>query len=129
MREPDGLKGLFNPSGMQLTPEQVAWARCRPPHQRTPWPEPGQRVLYRHDPYGTLTEAVVEHVESSYTGDYNVWRFIVDERGQPVVVGGRRMMEMVDDPWPDVYLQTDWGRVATREARLDGSPGWLPKET
>lgn len=125
----DGLVAhmLANPSGMPVEQHQAVQARCRPPHMRTRMPEAGQRVWYRHNPHGELTEAWIEHVDTSNKDDYGVWRFVIDPAtGGPVVVGGRRLMELVDDPWPDVWLHTDWGRLVTREARIEGSPGWLP---
>lgn len=119
---------LANPSGMPVAQHDVVWARCRPPHERTQPPKAGDRVWYRHHPHGPLTEAEVERVDESDRGDYNVWRFVLDEQRRPVVVNGERLMEKVDDPWPDVWLRTDFGRTVTREARIDGAPGWLPKE-
>ena len=116
---------LANPTSMPVTPELVAWARCRPSHERTPLPRCGHRVWYRHDHHGTVTVAEVERVDMSNKDDYGVWRFVLDN-GQPVLVAGQRVMELVEDPWPDVWLRTDWGRVVTREARIPGSAGWLP---
>lgn len=116
---------LANPTEMPVTPEQVAWARCRPPHQRTPIPAPGQLVRYRHTHFGELSEARVESVEMSDPNDYGVWRYVLDG-GRPVLVGGKHVMEMVEDPWVDVILRTDWGRLVTRESRIEGSAGWLP---
>lgn len=117
---------LANPTTMPVPQELVAWARHRPPHQRTRIPRPGERVLYRHVPYGELSEAEVEEVDTSNMEDWNVYRVVVDESGRPVEIGGRRVTEMVEDPWPDLVLRTDYGRLVTREARIDGSPGWLP---
>lgn len=119
-------RNLANPTTMPVTPEMVAWARCRPGRDRTPMPEPGARVWYRHNHHGPLTVAAVEKVDLSNRDDYGVWRFVVDAIGKPVMVEGRRLMELVDDPWPDVWLRTDYGRVVTRESRIEGSAGWLP---
>lgn len=120
-------RNLANPTTMPVTPEMVAWARCRPERDRTPMPEPGARVWYRHDHRGPLTVAEVEKVDLSNQDDYGVWRVVVDpDSGKPVEVAGARLMELVDDPWPDVWLRTDWGRVVTRESRIEGSAGWLP---
>lgn len=118
---------LANPSGMPVEQQDALNARCRPPERRTPIPSVGQRVWYRHDAHGPLTEAEIYHIDTSNQQDYGVWRFVIDPMTNgPVEVGGRRVMELVDDPWPDVWLNTAWGRVATREARIEGSPGWLP---
>lgn len=119
-------RNLANPTTMPVPLEQVQRARCRPPHERTRIPHPGERVWYRHDPYGPLAEAEVEAVDVSNVEDWNVYRVVLDERRYPVEIGGRRVTEMVEDPWPDLILRTDYGRVVTREARIDGSPGWLP---
>lgn len=109
-----------HPSGMPFTAAQAAWARCRPQAQRTPIPTVGQRIWYRHRPHGPLVPAVVERVDISNHADHNVWTFAgADGDGRPV-------MAMVDDPWPDVLVRAGQMRVVTREARLDGSPGWLP---
>lgn len=118
---------LANPTSFPVRQEDVIWARCRAPHERTPMPVAGQRVGYRHDRGGPVTDAQIERVDVSDRGDYNVWRFVLDDSGYPVVVEGQRVVEMVDDPWPDVWLRTDWGRVVTREARIEGMPGWLPR--
>lgn len=117
---------LANPTEMPVTPEQVQWARCRPPEARTPIPKPGQLVHYRHVHFGPLTTAQVLEVDVSNHGDFGVWRYVKDERGYPVQVGGQYAMEMVEDPWVDTYLATDWGRIVTRESRIEGSAGWLP---
>lgn len=124
----DGMvaRNLANPTSMPVSQEAVFYARCRPVEHRTPIPEAGQRVWYRHNPHGPLTPAMVEGVSMADPGDYNVWRFKLDEFRQPIEANGKRVMEMTEDPWPDVILHTDWGRLVTREARIDGSPGWLP---
>lgn len=107
--------------------ERVA-AMCRPPEARTPFPEPHDVVWYRHEPFGPLSEATVEQVDTSNPRDTYVWAHVVDPAsGRPVKAEGRYVMEMVLDPWPDVYLRTRWGRIVTREARIEGSPGWLPR--
>jgi len=118
---------LANPSGMPVAQHEALNARCRAPHLRTAMPVAGTRVQYRHNPHGPLTDAMIEHVDTSNKDDYGVWRFVIDPAsGAPVTAGGERLMELVDDPWPDVWLHTDWGRLVTREARIEGSPGWLP---
>lgn len=107
--------------------ERIA-ALCRPLECRTPFPEPGEVVWYRHEPFGQLSEATVEQVDTSNPRDTYVWAHTIDpETGYPVRVEGKYVMEMVLDPWPDVYLRTRWGRIVTREARIEGSPGWLPR--
>lgn len=121
------VDSLANPTPIPMTTQDVEWARCRPPQARTPLPRVGDVVFYRHDPNGPLSKAEVTAVDLETKTDYNVYRFVLDERRRPVVVGGRRVMELNDDPWPSVRLTTRYGVVDTREARVDGSPGWLPR--
>lgn len=120
---------LLLQDAMPVTQHEYIAAICRPPALRTPFPAPGDWVWYRHDPFGALTEAEVESVDISNPRDQYVWRYAVDPASRELIkVEGKSVMEMVDDPWPDVYLKTRWGRIVTREARLNGSPGWLPRE-
>lgn len=115
-------------AAMPVAPHERFAAMCRPREQRTPFPSAGQAVHYRHDPWGALSEATVEQVDTSNQSDQFVWRHVLDPvGGAPVKVDGRWLMEMIEDPWPDVYLLTRWGRIVTREARIEGSPGWLVK--
>lgn len=113
-------------------PSEVLAARCRTPGRRTPRPEPGQAVWYRHNAYGPLEEAEVLEVEDN-EADPNTHRFVVrDPLKGPEVhpLTGVRLRELVDDPWWSVRLQVRDrpGHILTREARHDGSPGWLPME-
>lgn len=120
--------------GMSYTQQEAFDARRRPVGQRTPIPEVGARVLYRADAYGPLVGATVTAVEMDNQEDLNVWRFKTEirdgQRGPVLDAFGRRVMELVDDPWPDVILKIDGrgGMHATREARIPGSPGWLWRE-
>jgi hypothetical protein len=108
-------------------PDDGVWARCRPPRHRTRLPEVNERVWYRHRPGGPLTDAEVIRIDPPASGDFNVFRFVLDENRVPVTVGGQRVIELVDDPWPDVILSTDYGCLATKEARLPGSAGYVLK--
>jgi hypothetical protein len=115
---------LDGPAG----PDDGVWARCRPARHRTPLPERGQRVWYRHRRGWPLTDAEVMRIDPPASGDFNVYRFVLDPHtGQPVMVNGERVMELVDDPWPDVVLSTDYGCLATKEARLPESAGYVLK--
>lgn len=117
----------LQPSGMHVLAHERAWAMCRPKALRTKLPEPGSKVWYRHVPDGPLTEAEVESVDMANRSDDFVYRYVLHPAtGAPITVAGKRLRALVDDPWPDVYLRTEWGRIVTREARLAGSPGWLP---
>lgn len=129
----DGLvaRNLANPSGQPIPDSLTARLRCRPPAQRVPAPKVGDRVRYRHHAHGPTSEAEVRHVVWNNKEDYGVWRFVLDETSpsrRPVEVNGERVMELVEDPWVDVYLMTQYGYLATREARAPGSAGWLPLE-
>lgn len=118
-------------SGMTMTAESVAWARCRPPAARARLPEVGERVLYRAMAHGPTMGAEVTAVDMDNRQDLNVWRFVVDpqdpSRGPRRNASGDYVMELVDDPWPDATLRIDGvsGLHVCREARLAGSPGWL----
>lgn len=122
------MHSLANPTGIPMTLEDVITTRCRPAWLRTDLPRVGQEVQYRHDEYGPLVDATILLVEMENRRDPCVWRYVLDEAGRPVVLAGVRIMEMVDDPWPSVRLQTVHNlTVDTREARFPGSPGWLPR--
>lgn len=69
----------------------------------TPTPAPGDAVLYRHTNHGDLTDALVLQV--------------VDDTPPT---------SPVSRPWPTLVLDTAHGRVATRQALVRGSAGWLP---
>lgn len=129
----DGLvaRNLANPSDQPIPDWMGPLLRCRPPDKRVPAPKVGDRVRYRHHAHGPITIAEVRHVVQDNKEDYGVWRFVLDENTaerRPVEVNGERLMELVEDPWWDVYLMTDYGYLATREARAPGSAGWMPLE-
>jgi hypothetical protein len=109
------------------TDAELRWARERPPAERTPIPAAGDEVLYRHDQNGPVERAEVEAVQPlDDLYDPNLWTLHADAGGSPLLLEGRPVMREVNDPWPLLTLRTLWGRVQTREARLPGSPGWLP---
>lgn len=118
---------LANPTGLPMTLNDVLNVRCRSAFMRTDLPYVGQQVKYRHEDYGPLVDAKILSVDMENRGDHNVWRYVLDANRIPVELHGVRVMELVDDPWPSVRLQTVKGfLVDTREARFPGSPGWLP---
>lgn len=119
-------RNLANPTSVPVPLEEVHRVRRRPPEQRTRIPLVGEHVLYRHNWYEEPSEAEVEAVDVSNLEDWNVYRVVLDNDGKPVEIDGRRVTEPVEDPWPDLILRTDYGRIVTREARIEGSPGWLP---
>jgi len=125
--------------GYLTSEESLRWARCRPPGSRTCPPGVGEVVGLRIQVYGPVVRARVlaagmDRPADTRAGqeiDWNVWRYLVaDPTRGPVVQdeAGNRAVCLVDDPWPNVLLETVEGlkmRICTREARLPGSPGWL----
>lgn len=113
--------------GIAYTPEEYAWARRRPAPDRSPIPEVGDEVFYRHDEDGPVVLAEVLAVQDleDFT-DPNLWYFQTDQLNQPIEIEGQRVLARAYDPWPEVTLKTPYGVCVTREARLRGSPGWLP---
>ncbi len=121
------------------TREQILWARVRPPGQRAAKPAAGDVVGLRLGPNGPVLRARVVTVHDTrpidtrpgVEIDWNVWRYTVPDPTQgPLTnpITGGRMVELVDDPWWDVTLETLEGpkmRVQTREARLPGAAGWI----
>lgn len=103
---------MYDPdrSGESYSAVEVVAAQDRP--VPTPVPAPGERVLYRHDAHGDITDALVVEVR-------------VDPRDPNVHVTGEPW-RIRADPWPDLILSTAWGLVQTKEARVRGSAGWLP---
>jgi hypothetical protein len=109
------------------TPEEYVWARRRPAHQRTPIPQVGDEVMYRHIEGGPVVRAEVLAVQNLEDfSDPNLWYFQSDQYGQPVTVEGQMVLAQAHDPWPEVTLRTPYGIGVTREARLRGATGWLP---
>lgn len=123
----------LNPTSQPIMAHEAHRARCRPVGQRTPMPKAGQRVWYRHDWGQPLTDAEVVRVDLDNKQDWNVWCYVLDEthpERKPVTDAlGQRIMKMTEDPWPDVVLRTNYGIIVTRESRVEGSPGWLPRKT
>lgn len=125
------------------TAEQVRWARNRPSSARTRIPAVGDVVGWRAQNYGPVTRCKVISVGMTIPADtrpgaeidWNVWRYVLKINdphapAAPVAISerGDRAVELVDDPWPDLLLETLDGpklRTMTREARLPGSAGWL----
>lgn len=116
--------------GLPVTPEQQRWAICRPAPRRTPLPAVGDEVLYRHDSWLEPIPAVVEWIQpGDDVGDPHVMQPQI-ENGLPVLVEGRPVFVTNPDAWLSLILRVTLDgavvRPITREARLPGSPGWLP---
>ena len=91
----------------QRSDGELWWARHRPLSARPPVPEVGAGCLYRSNDWFDPVPARVLRVHWDEFGDVNL---------------------LGDDPWPWLTLDVPGQpyRVKTREARLDGSAGWLP---
>jgi hypothetical protein len=117
--------------GMPATPEQRSWAICRPAPRRVPRPAVGDDVLYRHDSWLEPIPARVLWVQpDDDVDDPHVCQVQTDGQGMPVLVEGRPVFVTNPDAWLTVKLAVTIDGSAmhmiTREARLPGSPGWLP---
>lgn len=121
-----------------LSPELVAALRTRPPSRRTDKPYVGEVLGWRAQPGGPVVRAKVLRVNDEKPADtragmpvdWNVWRYVQPAPGAKPIEDllGNRLIELVDDPWWDVRLETVDGppiRVETREERLAGAGGWL----
>lgn len=117
-----------DPRHFPHTHQEYVWAQCRPAADRTPIPREGDEVLYRHHTGEQPTPATVVWVQPlDDIADPNLVRTQMDPAtGEPMLLEGRYVLLMAKDPWPLLILTTVHGRVETREARLRGSPGWLP---
>lgn len=110
------------------------WQLNRPRHLWTPLPSVGDLVCYRNDTWGPVSSArVVGRQDENDTDDHYLFDVVTvggldgTERRPMEDGAGRRVKVRRDDPWFDLYLDTEgYGRRVCREARLRGSPGWLP---
>lgn len=120
-------------------PIEVSHARNRPLDERSPIPKVGDKVFYRREFWDQepLLTTVVFVQDLNDKSDPNLWHLVRDIYGNPIVDYGVVRYAQVADPWPEVmveweevYKSTPSGvttrRAVTREARLRGSPGWLP---
>lgn len=117
--------------GLPATLAQRAWAICRPPQRRTPRPKVGDEVLYRADSWHEPIPARVLWVQpDDDVDDPHVMQPQTDGQGGVALVEGRPVFVTNPDAWLSLKLAvTIDGRIEhpiTREARLPGSPGWLP---
>lgn len=118
--------------GLPATPQQRSWAICRPPQHRVKAPAVGDEVLYRHDSWLEPVPATVEWVQPvDDVDDPHVCQVQTDGQGGALLIEGRPVFVSNPDAWLLVKLGTTapgYGHVTvtTREARLPGSPGWLP---
>jgi hypothetical protein len=113
------------------------WALNRPYHERPALPRPGDMVFYRREAWdqNPVLVTVVAAADLRDRTDQNLWQPVHDPAtGQLLYDNGVPRYAPVPDPWPWVRLTGRWavgGEMAERdaitmEARLRGSPGWLP---
>ena len=124
--------------GLPATPSQSSWAISRPGPRRVPQPQVDDEVLYRHNSWETPVRATVTWVQpADDIDDPNLWQAQTDGSGGTVLVEGKPVFVQNPDPWVRVHLAVHAGQVSgmiggftveTREARLPGSPGWLPMD-
>jgi hypothetical protein len=109
-------------------PDEYAWAHDRPSRHRVRMPDVGDTVYYRHDDWTEPVEATVVWVQPiDDVDDPNLATPTQDQlTGDLVLHEGRPVMALKVDPWRRLHLKTPFGVFDTREARLRGSPGWLP---
>lgn len=107
---------------------EYTWAHERPGPHRTPIPAVGDQVCYRHDSWGPVVRVEVVSVwPLDDVGDPHLWRVEMDGMGNPLALDGRAVFAQRLDPWPILRVRVPrLGLGDTREARLRGSPGWLP---
>jgi hypothetical protein len=128
-----------------LTQAEAVYARNRDPQDRPAWPQLDDLVYYRRDEWATeLYQMRVVGVQDPADRD-SVWATNLVQHlratfGAPLYYpDGSPVLVPLDDPWPWVTLRWDgvlpkgsptWMyRVQmTFEARLRGSPGWLPAD-
>lgn len=112
--------------GLPATPEQCHWAMCRPARHRVKPPMVGDEVLYRHNNWEDPEVARVVWVQPTDDVDDPHVMQVQQREGRPVLLDGRPVFVTNPDAWLRVHLRTSHGIADTREARLPGSPGWLP---
>jgi len=117
--------------GLPATPEQQRWAICRPAPRRVPAPAVGDDVLYRHDSWLDPIPARVIWVQpTDDVDDPHVMQPQIDGQGGIALIEGRPVFVSNPDAWLNVKLAVtidgSLANATTREARLPGSPGWLP---
>ncbi len=122
---------------------ELAWQRNRRSVHRVPLPRVGDRVYFRFDRFAQPHPAVVVDVPDLERG----WRWEDLEPGQDTPDGwtwqllrdnatgaarldamGLPRVELLPDPQPVITCRVEGfaGLQSAREARLRGSPGWLP---
>lgn len=126
----DGVTRLAAPRG-PWDPNEFRAALNRRPDRQTPIPRRGDRVLFRMEAFGPLTDAEVldvQNVEADFD-DHYLWHVVRGDDGEALrnELGGY-VLAPAPDPWPILTLATDWGRLTCREGRVRGAQGWWPAD-
>lgn len=129
--------------GVLYTPAEYDHARSRPFPERTPIPQVGDELFYRHNGGSPNVYRIEVYEVQSLEDmeDANLWYFQTLADGvTPRTIEGLQVLAQAHDPWPwikarlleathdhgkNVDLGAGWP-VETREARMRGSAGWLP---
>lgn len=119
---------MVDTRGVPYSQEEYAWAHARPPRHWVRMPALGDTICYRHDPWGEVTDADVMWLQPLDDVDDPHVHSPVLENGRPLLLEGRAVMAQKPDPWRLLRIRTRYGLVETREARLRGAPGWLPRD-
>lgn len=130
--------------GVLHSPLEYQRARRRPFPERTPLPQVGDELLYRHNGGSPnvyrITVLRVQSLEAM--DDANLWYFQTNPDGSPFLIEGNEVLARAHDPWPLIWARLEeptrdglsggnvdlraGSAVETREARMRGSAGWLP---
>lgn len=116
---------------------EVSHATNRPYAERPPVPRVGDELFYRRNYWDQdpVRARVVWVQDLDDREDPNLWALVRDHNGNPILDAGVPRYGRAADPWPEVRLRGEWAdpgstpherEAITREARLRGSPGWLP---
>jgi|SRR2546430_2278432 len=117
---------------------ELTFAANRPHAERPPLPHVGEQLLYRREYWDQhpVPVTVVWVQDLQDRTDPNLWHEAKDLHGAPIVDRDGARFYRTADPWPEVRLRGMWPpyegakpelrEALTREARLRGSPGWLP---
>ena len=119
---------------------EYAWQANRPVRHRVPLPVVGDLVLYRPVSWSPdLYECVVTDVQDMASDeartDPNVRDKVTNDDHTRVIYGpdGAPLTRLRADPWPWIHVrrvgadgQPYGSAYSCREARLEGSAGWLP---
>lgn len=108
MRDLEGGAALYDPDDSTRPYTKEEAAACQ--HERPSPVMVGQRVLYRHEHHGDVTDALVVD--------------LLDDYPKETVLDNGMVIPL--PPWPLLTLETVHGQLTCRESRARGAAGWLP---